>query len=64
MTATSPALLLITGKVVPVVGLTAAQLQDEVSKQTGLVVQIPPLTFTGGYTQLVVTADAVVGILS
>lgn len=59
-----PALLLITGKVVPVVGLTAQQLVDEVDKQSGLTVTIPPTTFSVAYTTLTVPADAVVGVLS
>ena len=59
-----PSLLLITGKVVPTVGLTVQQLLDEVEKQSGLTVQIPAATFVGGYTQLTVPADAVVGVLT
>lgn len=64
MAAPAPALLLVTGKVVPTVGLTAKQLLDEVEKQSGLTVTIPGTAFTGGYTTLVVPADAVVGVLS
>lgn len=64
MAVLAPALLLITGKVVPTVGLTPQQLLDEVEKQTGLTVTIPATVFAGGYTTLVVPADAVVGVLS